>query len=97
MTHGNEGNRVKNLKHTTGCPHSRGHEADRDSNTKCAVNGCNNKGNNACHVTHANQNEESGKRYLVNMCTKHNAAKDTLNIRENAKMTELKDCNCGEF
>jgi len=97
-THGNEGNRVKNLRSTSGCAHYKGYAASSDSEVKCAVNGCNNKGIRACHVIYANQNATTGTRYIVYMCSSHNAIyNQILDVRANAKMHELKDCPCGEW
>ena len=49
-----------------------------------------------CHVFFANQNSETGQRFLVAMCASHNQQyKTPLSIRSNAKRCELEDCDCG--
>lgn len=89
--------RVVHLNGTSGCDHYRGLEAERDSQVKCATNGCSNKGTRACHVIHANQSASSGKRYIVYCCPTCNGQKlGQLNeIRSNAECYCLEDCDCG--
>ena len=90
-------NRVKHLNGTSGCPHYRGLGASNSSTTKCATNGCNNSGIRACHVIMANQNANSGTRYIVYCCPTCNGQKlgQVNNIRSNAIMHQLGDCTCG--
>ena len=66
-THGNAGYRVKNLKGTSFCPH-KCERALSDSKTKCAMNKCLNEANRGCHVVAANQNDNTGYRFIVYMC-----------------------------
>jgi hypothetical protein len=89
--------RVKHLNGTSGCRHYRGLEAERDSDTKCATNGCSGKGTRACHVIMANQNSDSGTRYIVYCCPTCNGQKqgEVNDIRKNAEHYPLDDCDCG--
>lgn len=96
VEHGNSGFRVKNLRGTSGCKHYRGLEADVASKTKCATNECNKKAIRACHLIAANQNAESGKRFIAYLCASCNGQYDTiLQIRLNAVAYDLDDCDCG--
>lgn len=93
--HGNEGFNVKNLGHTTGCPHYGDVAASDDTEKKCATNLCPKTGSNACHVISANQNNETGKRFIVYMCDSHNKIYDSvIHIRKNALYHDLSGVNC---
>ncbi len=94
-SHGNSGYRIKNLRGTSGCPHYRGHEAPAEGGAKCAVNGCGNAANRACHVISANQSAASGARKLVYMCASHNGQYAIHSIRLNAYTVDLPTCKCG--
>jgi hypothetical protein len=103
--HGNEGFRVKNLHHTSNCSHKlqSGSWFDHIDTkaTICMVNGCQTKLTSSqkrgCHVVSANQNTDSGQRFLVAMCAEHNAYYDSpLDIRLNAAECAL-ECKCGHL
>jgi hypothetical protein len=88
--------RVKNLRGTSGCTHYRGLGASANSTTSCAVNGCSDVANRACHVIYANQNADTGNRLIVYLCASHNAIYDqVLSIGENRIAYILDDCDCG--
>lgn len=101
---GNTGFRVKNLRHTKFCKHKTSGEVWHDqvdtAATKCIVNGCNTEltttQKRGCHVISANQNTNTGTRFIVVMCDHHNKLYDIpLVLRANAKRTILASCFCG--
>lgn len=95
--HGNAGFNVKNLAHTSGCPHYGKFAASDGTQVKCATNGCQGKGCCACHVISANQNND-GQRFLVYMCDSCNKTYDrVLHVRANAVHHELPGCRCGHW
>ena len=99
--------RVKHLNGTSGCPHYNRQTdfpnlaASRNSQTKCATNGCKGKGTRACHVIMANQNSSSGQRYIVYCCPTCNGQKqgEINNIRANAEayILDSPECMCGHL
>ena len=84
-------------------PRNLPHAAERDSDIKCATNGCRGKGTRACHVIMANQNSNSGVRTLVYCCATCNGQKkgEINDIRANAEAYLLDGkggnelCDCG--
>ena len=72
-------------------------KANRFSTTKCATNLCKGYATRACHVINANQNHETGKRYIVFCCSTCNGQKkgEVNSIRTNAKTYFLWECDCG--
>eukprot|EP00164_Ancoracysta_twista_P009221 GFYU01013575.1.p2 GENE.GFYU01013575.1~~GFYU01013575.1.p2 ORF type:complete len:142 (-),score=5.12 GFYU01013575.1:362-787(-) len=104
--HGNAGNNVKNLHHTSNCPHKPSSIPWVDligtDARYCMKNGCNTEltetQKRGCHVVYANQGTNSGTRYIVAMCARHNGDySGPLNIRVNAKQLALEDCSCGHL
>lgn len=97
--------RFKNLHGTRDCSHYRRKEVqDAVSQMKgCARNNCPNKGNPAvkisqCHVIKANQNADSGVRYLVPMCTACNQDYEVvLQVDGRLADLEIKGCTCGHL
>ncbi len=105
-THLNSGFNVKNLYHTANCPHkliagSWFEHVDTKA-TLCMTNGCTTvltaTQKRGCHVIAANQNDTSGKRFIVALCATCNADYEhVLNIRLNAKECYLPHCDCGHL
>ena len=64
--------------------------------SRCATNGCDGDATRACHVIMANQNSDSGIRYIVHCCPTCNGQTEgqTNDIRRNAENYMLDDCDC---
>ncbi len=107
MAYINHAFRVKHLNDTSGCKEYNKQldfpnlAASRDSQVKCATNGCSGKGIRACHVIMANQNSESGLRMIIYCCPTCNGQKlGQLNdIRANAEayILDNPECNFGKI
>ena len=93
--HGNSGFVVKNLAHTSGCPHyEKIHQASDACQLRCPNINCPNKDNgkptgcatNACHLIFGNTNDQNAKRMLVDMCGSCNKIyKETLHLSESVR------------
>lgn len=96
--------KVKNLKDTSECPHHKKLIPFLSKIGKCAVNKCPKKQSKededsfACHIIMQNQNDKSGKRYLVPMCRSHNQQYGiVLEVDGRIEALEILNYKCGHL